>query len=164
MMQHGNFFATSAIWTDFIRRIARRGSKKKKSDYFNQFQGSSVMLHGGAVGTETEEVLLQWAADLICTFQVWQWKVDKRIKASQWLIYRKNNISVACLSRFSFPVSSRFHALLCNLNLATIEKNKKNNTNFALNCWILLRSFFFTPTYRYHMWLSSCSATSTHPP
>lgn len=48
------------------------------------------MLHGGAVGTETEEeVLLQWAADLICTFQVWQWKVDKMIKASQWLIYRK---------------------------------------------------------------------------
>lgn len=43
------------------------------------------MLHGGAVGAETEEeVLLQWAADLICTFQVLQRKVDKRIKASQW--------------------------------------------------------------------------------
>lgn len=54
------------------RQEGERG--KKKSDYFNQFQGSSVMLHGGAVGTETEEegVLLKWAVDLICTFQVWQ--------------------------------------------------------------------------------------------
>lgn len=55
------------------------------------------MLHGGAVGTETEEeVLLQWAADLICTFQVWRRKVDKGLRLagglytdktiSQWLV------------------------------------------------------------------------------
>lgn len=59
------------------------------------------MLHGGAVGTETEEeVLLKWALDLICTFQVWQRKVGEWIQASQWLIYRKNNNSAACLGKF----------------------------------------------------------------
>lgn len=130
MMQHGNFFATSAIWTDFIRRIARRASRKKKSDYFNQFQGSSVMLHGGAVGAETEEeVLLQWAADLIFTFQVLQRKVDKRIKASQW---QKNQYFSSLSEQILLPSNFKVSCIAVWLGFCYCKKKKKKKT--ALNC------------------------------
>lgn len=41
MTQHGNFCATSEIWTDFLMGTARRW---EKCDYFNQFMGFSVMV------------------------------------------------------------------------------------------------------------------------
>lgn len=89
MMQHGNFCATSEIWTDFIRGIARRW--RKNVIISTNFWVSLWWCEELLVGTEK----WGWRAlkkNLICTFQPHRNGCNKRLKPGWRLMHEATPI------------------------------------------------------------------------